>query len=487
MRTALLALMLTGLGAMSAHATIFWDDEMEQGNTNFSAAYMLSTLIPQGVMAYDTTVKFSGNGSIRLNFPPNCHAGPVGGLQCGGGLTREFPPSDDVYKRVYFRMSGTGPNPSPSGLFETSLQAFTKLLKGQSNTINGFTSRHWWLMGCCGSKTFLQTQEYVPGPGHATNMFSSITFVDNRWYCIETHEKMNTPGLPDGISEAWVDGVKVVGRSDVIWRQTGINGQWKEFGIIRQEGIGNLWFDRFAAGNTRIGCIGSTPPPTDTQAPTVPANLSAQAVSSSQINLTWSASTDNVGVTGYRIFRSGTPIGTATGTIYSNTGLSALTAYSYTVSAYDAAGNTSGQSVAASTRTHAATTVGPVGTVNNLSAASAGGNSVTLSFTEVTDGAGQPAKYDVRFSSSGTLWSAAPSVIQGTCTSPLAGTTVGATKTCTVLGLSPSTAYQFQLIAFRGTIGAGAVYGSLSNVAGATTSAAGDVMPPAKPRSLRAQ
>ena len=97
----------------------------------------------------------------------------------------------------------------------------------------------------------------------------------------------------------------------------------------------------------------------DTAAPTVPAGLRAQAVSSSQINLTWTASTDNVGVTDYRIFRAGTPIGTATGTAFSNTGLSASTAYSYTVAAYDAAGNASAQCATASTTTPAANTVPP--------------------------------------------------------------------------------------------------------------------------------
>ena len=93
----------------------------------------------------------------------------------------------------------------------------------------------------------------------------------------------------------------------------------------------------------------------------MPAGLSAQAASSSQINLTWNASTDNVGVTGYRIFRGGTQIATTAGTSYSNTGLSASTAYSYTVAAYDAAGYVSAQSAAASATTPAAPPPGPSG------------------------------------------------------------------------------------------------------------------------------
>jgi chitodextrinase len=98
----------------------------------------------------------------------------------------------------------------------------------------------------------------------------------------------------------------------------------------------------------------------DTQAPTIPANLSATAVSSSQINLTWTASTDNVGVTGYRIYRGGTQINTSATNSYSDTGLSPSTNYSYTVAAYDAAGNVSAQSTSASATTQAGGS-GPVG------------------------------------------------------------------------------------------------------------------------------
>ncbi len=82
----------------------------------------------------------------------------------------------------------------------------------------------------------------------------------------------------------------------------------------------------------------------DTQAPSVPANLSASAVSSSQINLSWSASTDNVGVTGYALYRNGALLKNVTGTSTSDTGLAASTSYSYFVRARDAAGNTSGSS-----------------------------------------------------------------------------------------------------------------------------------------------
>jgi hypothetical protein len=104
---------------------------------------------------------------------------------------------------------------------------------------------------------------------------------------------------------------------------------------------------------------GTIPPPSDNEAPTVPAGLTATAISSSQINLSWSASTDNVGVTGYRIYRDGVQIATTSTTSYSDTGLSPLTTYTYTVSAIDLAGNESGQSSQVSATTQQPDTTPP--------------------------------------------------------------------------------------------------------------------------------
>jgi len=82
-------------------------------------------------------------------------------------------------------------------------------------------------------------------------------------------------------------------------------------------------------------------PAADASPPSVPTGLTATAVSSNQIDLSWTASTDNVGVAGYRVYRNGTHVGTAGSLSYSDTGLSGATTYTYTVSAYDAAGNVS--------------------------------------------------------------------------------------------------------------------------------------------------
>jgi chitodextrinase len=99
-----------------------------------------------------------------------------------------------------------------------------------------------------------------------------------------------------------------------------------------------------------------TPPPNtnptaDTIPPSVPTALVGTVASAKQINLSWTASTDNVGVTGYKVFRNGAQLGTTASTSYSDTGLSAATTYTYTVAAYDAAGNTSAQSSGVSVTT----------------------------------------------------------------------------------------------------------------------------------------
>lgn len=82
----------------------------------------------------------------------------------------------------------------------------------------------------------------------------------------------------------------------------------------------------------------------DTQPPSVPAGLHTTSVSTSSVSLGWSPSTDNVGVTGYTVYRNGTPIGTVSTTSFADNTVNAGTTYAYTVDAFDAAGNHCAQS-----------------------------------------------------------------------------------------------------------------------------------------------
>lgn len=101
------------------------------------------------------------------------------------------------------------------------------------------------------------------------------------------------------------------------------------------------WTMVASGANYAVWRAGST---VDTQAPTVPTNVAKGTVTATSVPLTWTASTDNVGVTGYRVARNGTAIGTTTSTSYTDNTAVANTTYTYAVQAYDAAGNNSAYS-----------------------------------------------------------------------------------------------------------------------------------------------
>ncbi|NJO12966.1 MAG: fibronectin type III domain-containing protein, partial [Gammaproteobacteria bacterium] len=112
-------------------------------------------------------------------------------------------------------------------------------------------------------------------------------------------------------------------------------------------------------GTTRIsgtdpgaGTPGPTPTPTiDTVAPSVPSAVQAQAVSSSRIDLSWNASTDNVAVSGYRVYRDSALVASPASTSFSDTNRAAATVYTYVVRAIDAASNLSAASAQVSVQT----------------------------------------------------------------------------------------------------------------------------------------
>ncbi|HEY5291241.1 MAG TPA: fibronectin type III domain-containing protein, partial [Burkholderiales bacterium] len=127
----------------------------------------------------------------------------------------------------------------------------------------------------------------------------------------------------------------------------------------------------------------------DTSAPSVPIGLGADPVSTAQINLTWSASTDNAGVTAYQVYRGGTLIATlAAVTAYSDTGLTPSTLYSYTVQACDAASNCSAQSSPVSVTTQAIPDTQAPTIPAGLTAAAVSSVQINLTWSAATDNVG---------------------------------------------------------------------------------------------------
>jgi hypothetical protein len=125
-----------------------------------------------------------------------------------------------------------------------------------------------------------------------------------------------------------------------------------------------------------LSLIEIPPAAPDVSPPSAPTNLNASAVGPNQVNLGWTASADDTGVAGYQIIRGGAQIATATTTAYTDTAVAPSTAYTYTIRAYDAAGNVSADSNPATVTTPANDTTPPV--ISGLAATNIAQTSATI-------------------------------------------------------------------------------------------------------------
>jgi chitodextrinase len=186
----------------------------------------------------------------------------------------------------------------------------------------------------------------------------------------------------------------------------------------------------------------------DTEKPSVPQNLASPAQTETTITLSWDASTDNVGIAGYRVYG---PNGTTnvTGTSHVETGLVASTSYGCQVSALDAAGNESDLSAVLTVQTSAPDTEKPSIPQNLISPAQTG-TTISLSWDASTDNVGVVG-YRV-YGPNGTTDVAATSHVE--------------------IGLSPSTSYAFQVSALDAATNESDLSAALNVQTGAASSIA---------------
>ena len=185
---------------------------------------------------------------------------------------------------------------------------------------------------------------------------------------------------------------------------------------IMIKGTNHIFFD---VSNTNFTITSGT---TDTVAPTAP-TLVASGTTQTTTNLSWSGATDNVAVTGYDVYRGTTLLGSTSATTYAVTGLTASTAYTFTVKAKDAAGNISVASNTVNVTTLAPSTDTTAPTAPTLTASGTTQTTTNLSWTGATDNVGVTGY----------------NVYQG---ATLLGSTTSAT-TYSVTGLAASTTYSF--------------------------------------------
>lgn len=138
----------------------------------------------------------------------------------------------------------------------------------------------------------------------------------------------------------------------------------------------------------------------DTQAPSVPANLSATATAANKVTLSWNASTDNTAVTGYTIMRNGQPLTTVNAVTYVDSTVVPNTSYTYQLKAYDAAGNSSAATTAVSVKTPQAPDAQAPSIPQGLIATTKSTSQIDLSWGSSTDNVAVAA-YDIYRSSTG--------------------------------------------------------------------------------------
>jgi chitodextrinase len=201
----------------------------------------------------------------------------------------------------------------------------------------------------------------------------------------------------------------------------------------------------------------------DTTAPSVPTGLNVTGTTGSTISLAWTASTDNVGVTGYNIYRDGSKVGSSTATSFTDTGLVQGATHSYQVTAFDAAGNESAKSTAVNgTVPDTTPPIVPTG----LAAQATAYNAVKLTWNATTDTGGSGlAGYRIYRNGSSTM---------------LASVAAG-TLTYTDSTVSGSTTYTYTVSAYDGAGNESAQSSSVS----VTTPAPPDTTPPSTPTGLQ--
>src|SRR5438552_2931810 len=178
------------------------------------------------------------------------------------------------------------------------------------------------------------------------------------------------------------NGVQIATPAATSYTDSGLSaGATYSYTVAARDAAGNMSPDSTSVSVTAGSAADTTPPST-------PTGLTGAAAGSTGANLAWSASTDNVGVTGYIVRRNGVQVATPDTTSFADTGLSAATTYSYSVSARDAAGNISPYSASVSVTTASVADTTAPSTPSGLTGAAAGSTGASLSWSASTDNVG---------------------------------------------------------------------------------------------------
>jgi chitodextrinase len=353
------------------------------------------------------TTNVTTTGTTPLSCNGNVSSFPYAeSFEAGAGWTQEGGDDGDwVNYSGSTPSTGTGPGSAADGSFYMYLEASTNGTAGQigNNATAILGSPCFDLSGATSATFSFQNHMYGANMGSLTLEATSN-------------------------DQTWTN----------LWSLSGNQGnQWNAV---------NVDLSAYAGGQVKLRFVGTTGPGWesdlaiddlnlttggggggDTQPPSVPDGLAASNIQQTSFTLSWNASSDNVGVTGYTVYANGSSIGTVTGTSANITGLTASTTYSMTVDAFDAAGNTSAQSSALNVTTDAAPDTDPPSVPTGLASSNVTSSSFDVSWNASSDNVGVTG-YNV--------------YLDGV----LDGTTAGTSYSFS--GLSASTAYDVNISAY---------------------------------------
>lgn len=230
--------------------------------------------------------------------------------------------------------------------------------------------------------------------------------------------------------EVYRDGISIAAVDETRYSDVGLDPETTySYEVVAIDAAGN----RSTNSESLVVMTDSPPPPVDSEAPSAPAQLGASDVQETSISLSWLASSDNAGVTGYQLLRDGSLVGSTNQTTYRDANLNPGTEYTYQVLAVDAAGNQSNLSNLLAVTTKQQKVAPPGGedtqeptAPTQLQTERVGDTSVTFSWQPSTDDTGVTG-YEVY--RDGKLVAS-----------------VGETR-YTDVGLMPETIYRFEVVA----------------------------------------
>lgn len=265
-----------------------------------------------------------GYEAYWLRFEPNPSGSPPGTTP----LTYVNGEGNSSMKMHYFNTGGLDPY-SPTVTFAYSGVATNSITFGLQNPTEGYPS------------VFLQPS-------------NPINLVAGQWYCVETHQKLNTPGQNDGMWRIWINGILSLNQINYNYNNNS-NDALRYIQLYRQDAAEAMYRyeDGYTLSTSRIGCNGVASPPDTTPPPQTSINSITTDTTTAIINYA-SVVDDNAGTITYHIERSPAgcasfvEVGTTTTTSFTDTGLSPNTSYCWRVKAYDTSSNfsTSAQSTA---------------------------------------------------------------------------------------------------------------------------------------------